>query len=396
MKLYFNYRYTITCTVLLFATTVKAFYLIIFTTCTVPKYSDHFHPPSKKLCHWCEINSLDPLSSKMKSLPWGLNLINLKDLSPPAYCNSFVSSLEKGRNLSNGSSWSWAISNGDTKLILHKTIICKYIPSFSFSLCNEDIPVQFTLCTQLFDTLEENLLSDLQEEHKELVSVYLGFKSSYVNSLNNCYLKWFDSLRHFDCISFSKNSFNESIRSRIFCNKFSLNFSCTCHLQNVPVDLSRRSNMFHCLSCPILSGGTIERHNSIRNLLNSFIQRFIPFAITQSEYPYVCPVNNRCKKNVDLYLKIPGDSFGGDICYFIDFAVFNLGCISNAVSTPLELEAKFVFHENRKSKEYKNVSLSDDLRFIPFIIDTTGNIGSKALSFLQNIGIILKTIQVVL
>ena len=37
-------------------------------------------------------------------------------------------------------------------------------------------------------------------------------------------------------------------------------------------------------------------------------------------------------------------------------------------------------------KNHKNVSLSDDPRFIPFIIDTAGNIGSKALSFLHNIG----------
>ena len=34
-----------------------------------------------------------------------------------------------------------------------------------------------------------------------------------------------------------------------------------------------------------------------------FINRFIPFAITQSEFLYICPINNLCSKKVDLFVK---------------------------------------------------------------------------------------------
>ena len=269
---------------------------------------------------------------------------------------------------------------------MHKSIIRKYIPSFSFSHLNEDIPNQLSLCDQFFDTSEENLLADLQENHKALVSVYLGYKHAFLNSVSNCYLKWYESLRNFDGISFSKNAFNESIRSRIFCSKFNLNTICPCRITLEPTDLSKRDNIFHCLSCKNASGGTIERHNSVRNLLMSFINRFIPFAITQPEYLYICPVNNLCSKKVDLFVKIPGDSFSGDISFFIDVNIFNLGCHSNSITSLSELVDKHKLHETRKSSEYKKVSLSDDPRFVPFIVDTTGNIGPKALSFLRRLG----------
>jgi hypothetical protein len=141
-------------------------------------------------------------------------------------------------------------------LTLHKSIICKYIPSFSFSLLNEDIPNQLSLCDQLFETSEENLLSDLQEDHKELVSVYLGYKHAFLNSFSNCYLKWYESLRNFDGITFSKNAFNESIRSRILCNKYSLNTFCSCRNTLELVDMSKRNNIFHCLSCTNSSSDT--------------------------------------------------------------------------------------------------------------------------------------------
>jgi len=117
-----------------------------------------------------------------------------------------------------------------------------------------------------------------------------------------------------------------------------------------------------------------------------FINRFIPFAITQSEFLYICPINNLCSKKVDLFVKIPGDAFSGDVSFFIDVKIFSLGCSSNSVNSSSELEAKHKHFETRKSNEYRNVSLSDDPRFVPFIVDNTGNIGPKALSFLSRLG----------
>ena len=58
----------------------------------------------------------------------------------------------------------------------------------------------------------------------------------------------------------------------------------------------------------------------------------------------------------------------------------------HSVNSSSEFEAKNKHLETRKSNEYRNVSLSDDPRFVPFIVDNTGNIGPKALSFLSRLG----------
>ena len=113
---------------------------------------------------------------------------------------------------------------------------------------------------------------------------------------------------------------------------------------------------------------------------------FIPFAVTQFEYVYINPVNNSINKRIDIYIKLPGNGISGETIFLLDVNVFNLGCSSNSVSSILELENRFSFHEDRKSKEYQKVLLNNDPRFVPFVIDTIGNIGSKAKLFLLKLG----------
>ena len=63
------------------------------------------------IANWCDVDSLDELSSDIRSLPWGLKLPRLADLSVPAFSNSFARALEFGRELNH---WSWAVKFGDT------------------------------------------------------------------------------------------------------------------------------------------------------------------------------------------------------------------------------------------------------------------------------------------
>ncbi len=273
------------------------------------------------IAKWCVLPFLDQLSSNMRTLPCGLNLPSLEELSPIAYSNSYANALEKGRKIFEGKLWFWAINFGDNVLSRHSSIINRFIQGFSFANNSYAIASQSELYKKHSEESQNKIVDDLKNNNeKELVSYIYGLIKLYNNSPINCYLSWFNTKRKISDISFSTHSFNDSVRRRLLCNNFILgpNLNCICKKNINPILLNKRSNIFHYLSCSEVSGCTIARHNSIVSLLNLFIKTFIPFAVTQYEFVYINPINNACKKRIDIFIKIPGDNLFG-----VDVNVFN-------------------------------------------------------------------------
>ena len=215
--------------------------------------------------------------------------------------------------------WHWALSSGDISLTRHCAVINKYVPGFSFSQNSYSIIPQAEMFKKHMENLQANIIDGLKSNgDMELVSYLYGLINLYDNSSINCYLAWFQTKRKIPDITFSANSFNDSIRRRLLCNKFSLgpNITCICKKNIDPIFLNKRSNMFHNLSCAEVSGCTIARHNSVVSLLNLFIKTFIPFAVTQFEYVYINPVNNSIKKRIDFYIKLRGNGISGHTIFF--------------------------------------------------------------------------------
>jgi hypothetical protein len=347
------------------------------------------------IAFWCEVSSIDVLSSKLRSLPWGLKLPRLQDIASSAFSSSFALALEKGRLSRNN--WGWAIAFGDSLLKRHVDVISVFIKDFCFSSANLIIPKQSSNSSLVFEKSFDSILLSLVME-KELCSYLISLKLLYSPECDmNSWLNSYKITNRFKEISFSTQNFVDSVKFRILVFKsFSINYNCICKSQLTSnsvslsnageTDLNSRCNIFHCLSC-VITSGTISRHNRIRNFINSFITRFCPTAITQIEFVYKCSANGKTH-HVDLLVKFPlGSSFGHkeERNFYLDVSVFNVGCPSHSCNSLDKAKAKFKEREIHKRNQYKDVLLGSSPYFIPFIMDTVGNIGKAAMDFLMTL-----------
>ena len=340
------------------------------------------------IAHWAGISSLDDLSSKIRSLPWGLNLPRLEDISIPAFTNSFTRSLEYGKSLLDGSLWSWAVEWGDSMLTRFTHCLKIYCPDFSFSN-GGTIQSQNENTVSCFDTIHNNLISTFIDSNKpELASVLTSYK--LLNSSNsNCFLNWFKTERFLPTLTFSDVSFKNAILRRLVYKPMIDNSSsssiCFCTSANNPYYLRLRRNAFHFLSCPKMSSDTKIRHDSVSHLISIFANKFCPFVIVQKEFPLNSTISNSHSHKVDLQIIIPSSNFNDEIIYYIDVCMFNTGCPSNLVRNEDQLKDLFIKQENMKIAQYAHVGFADDLRLVPFILDTCGNLGVRATKFLRDL-----------
>ena len=346
------------------------------------------------IANWCDVDSLDELSSDIRSLPWGLKLPRLADISVPAFSNSFARALEFGRDLNH---WSWAVKFGDICLNQHSSVINNYVKGFTFNHINPVIPPQKKNSIVAANLLFDNVLRQC-DDSIELTSYLISLKKLYnPEEDSNCWLNWFKVKNRFSNISFCNDSFKGSIRFRLLIpsKSFSHQLICVCSsnsTSNLPVlinvnpkhsdvDLSLRKNMFHCFSCTLSSQSTIARHNRVVSLIQTFVTMFIPSVITDIEFP-IKFYNNCTKKKTDLFIKInKGDRY----TYFVDVRIFNVACKSHACSNETQSNLEFIKVEKIKRREYSAVKLQNDRRLIPFVVDTVGNIGPEATLFLDDI-----------
>ena len=72
-----------------------------------------------------------------------------------------------------------------------------------------------------------------------------------------------------------------------------------------------------------------------------------------------------------------------DTCYYIDFAFVN---IASASSLKKSVETILKEREKAKIEKYKSFFSTDQMRFfVPFVLDSAGNLGTLALNFLERL-----------
>jgi hypothetical protein len=136
--------------------------------------------------------------------------------------------------------------------------------------------------------------------------------------------------------------------------------------------------MFHCLSCESTAAIIKIRHDNLSNVIQNFVLRFCDGAVSQVEELYHCRHNGE-KKAVDVTITIK------DITYYIDVSIFNPGCPSHVRLKDVSCIELMKTLEVKKREQYRKVFLADNPYFIPFIIDTAGNLGPDALKFINDL-----------
>ena len=214
-------------------------------------------------------------------------------------------------------------------------------------------------------------------------------KFLHSSSPSICFLNWFKTERFLSHLTFSDESFKNAIQRRLVSKPVIKNVShssvCFCNSANNPYYLRLRRNAFHFLSCSKMASDTKIRHDKIANLISIFANKFCSFVIVQKEFPLNSTISNGHSHKVDLQIIIPRSDFNDEIIFFIDVCMFNIGCPTNSVDNEDQLKNLFSKHEARKINQYSHAGFMEDQRLVPFIVDTCGNLGEKAVKFLTDL-----------
>jgi len=133
------------------------------------------------------------------------------------------------------------------------------------------------------------------------------------------------------------------------------------------------SNVLHCLSCEKISNLTIKRHNNIADAIVDVVHKFIKGASADREF--IIHKDNHHKK-CDVRIILPDKSV-----FYVDVSIFNPALPSYSRSNPVLLMKS---REKEKCRQYNNVGLGDSSpNLIPFLMDVTGNIGKRAVDFID-------------
>jgi hypothetical protein len=129
----------------------------------------------------------------------------------------------------------------------------------------------------------------------------------------------------------------------------------------------------HFLSCHAkgIWGMAVKRHHCLRDAFHAF-------CVEAGLLAEIEPPLAGCQQRPDLYVRLPN----GEECY-MDFAVVHPTAPSHLISTePLAATRKA---ESRKDKKYLQLARASGATFTPFVVETLGAFGSRALAFVQKL-----------
>ena len=338
------------------------------------------------IASWVNLPSLSPLSSNLRSLPFGLNLPKLSCISMGAWSNSFASALEKSRQLKSDH-FHWSIENENTYLSNYSLVCRSFMPDFNFKSI-EFIPSQKENTSLHYTFLTTEIRNVLLRETEPLS--YFICMSRFQDE-SPLWLNWLHFKNLCKGLTFSNSDFQFAIKLRLFIHQqLPHDVMCMCSTKNngnvVPVssdnnrNLNKFNMMFHSLTCETVAAEIKKRHDNISVAIHHFLTRYSEKGkiVTQTEEQYLCSSNGERKK-VDVTVVVDNTT------YYIDVSIFNCGCPTHArVNKDSSLE-RMVHQESHKRDQYKKVNLSNNPNLIPFILDTSGNFGPMALKFIKKI-----------
>ena len=240
------------------------------------------------------------------------------------------------------------------------------------------LPTQKELCKRQDSTRYQALLETLrQADPPEAAALLLSSSMPGIGS-------WlYSGCSSYEGFQVSDEEFKESIRLRLL---------LPVHQDPAPVDRRCRNcksnhiTPYHALACGMPSRQRIGRHDLIRDAVARFLRSSNPAALVAVEEfiprpeDSVAPPNTPLKR-ADIRVTL------NNVTQFIDIAITsptsstalnngNSATVAGAAASAKEREKI-----NKYANAYPGSSVADQL--VPFVLESTGRLGPKALSFLD-------------
>jgi len=371
-----------------------AYLLLRFCINTKPSYISRTCPPwllrEHAVRHDRNIDSciasmieepyLNDVSSTIRALPvkmGGLGIYTVSDILTPAWVASYTEALSFTNLEGQNYGWEYVLSQGDSALQQHCAVIQRIYPNFSF----HDFPLMsktqrdLTLAVhdeKLQTLIEKPILKD-NNEHSTWFAASQKVPCPWLTSSIG------PSHRYAPALGHCEMQMNLKLRMLIpIIKNRPLRCSCDDDTRN-----NQRYTEYHALGCIKLSGELrTERHNSVRDIIYESIKQNIPAIHVAKEANHYHPDDPRRHKKPDITLT---DTEHNSDQVFIDMAVVNIGGFSylnkNNMSVLSSIEnGKRFSHKGHLDSQAYNPEV-----FVPFIVDTVGNIGPSGKKFLNNI-----------
>jgi len=323
---------------------------------------------------------LNDVSSTVRALPvkmGGLGIYAVTDISTPAWLASYADALSFTTLEGQDYGWEYALTQGDNVMPQHCAALKTIYPNFSFTNFPQMNKTQRDLTLMVHNVKLEKLidmpvLKD-NNEHSTWFAASQKVNCPWLSSAIGPLHRFIPALEH------SEMQTNLKLRLLIPLIK-NRPHKCICD------DGSRhnqRYTEYHALGCNKFTGELrTERHNCVRDIIYESIKQNIPAVHAAKEENHYHPDDPRRHKKPDITLTENGTNSEQ---VFIDMAVVNIGgfsylCKNNTTVLSSVENGKRFSHKGHLDRNAYNPEI-----FVPFIVDTLGNIGPSGKKFLNYI-----------
>jgi hypothetical protein len=330
------------------------------------------------LAQMTQVNALDQVSNTVRNLPekyGGLGVPQLSGISSLAWTSSYSHALKFTQHDGQEIGWDNTINTGDRVLTRFIEELSKYYLNFSFSDTSFTSKKQSDLKKQYDEEKLKKLQEILKNDKERLtwLNVSIGQSCPWLScGIGSC--------DKFNApLSDKAMAINLKLRLLIPVVRVPDNYDCPCNQQS---RTNQQYTVYHALSCQkYCQDITIERHNNVRDIIYNVLQYYLPQSSPDRE---VCHYN---EDRPEMHKKpdISFSTYRSEGKTHVEVAVFNVGC-----KTYLDKDRNANLRNREKFKISQHLRhLGDDARnpdvLIPFVVDTAGNIGPSASTFITKL-----------
>ena len=341
--------------------------------------------------------TLKPHSKLIRSFPTTLGglgirsmVLSCKDsyLASATYCLTFL------RNQYPNFWKQYPLSNGELIDLFNENPLTALDTTHSYDTIDDIIPQ-----LEVDEHVKGSTISSRTLYHKRMTDLFTEFLHD--PSIPNAFKAWTLSSSGHGCSSFLYAAIQKSPQLRLSSQQYFEAFRlrlglpiidqdeiatqvCTCD----GTELEKENEEYHGLSCRCTAEQRMARHDHVQKLLIQLIRTITPecsiiqFARVQREDELNAGAPQQPKRLSDFRLEYPNGRV-----YWIDVAIVNPSapCYLAKDSATKENVASSI-EEAEKQRRY-SMFLPDDQvdRFIPFVVEATGNIGKKGTEFIEDI-----------
>ena len=187
-------------------------------------------------------------------------------------------------------------------------------------------------------------------------------------------------LKSYDAHFLTEKQYRDTLKLRLLVSPFVTAGPTPCPRQGCNNDLHR--NPGHCLSCLSVHSLRIRKHNAIAGVLANALKKYIPNVRVRREVSFLTQggATGTGKSVVaDIVVERPDRR-----PLLIDVSATNPSCMSLQKGSARNTKHAARLVEKLKAKHYEKIH-DQDFDFVPFIIETSGQLGDKAIKFCEEI-----------